>query len=375
MCTSRAQRDGGLTWGVPEVIATHPQAHLCEPGAIRSPDGKQIAVLLRENSRRLNSFVIFSDDEGQTWSQPRPLPGSLTGDRHAGRYAPDGRLLVTFRDTTLESPTKGDWVGWVGTYDDIVQGHQGQYRVRLMKNHKGADCAYPGLELLPDGTFVTTTYGHWTNGESPYVVSVRFTLQEIDAQANIPDAVRWLEAKSKEMIRASRRTMNSGIAAFPPQVGSGYEAFWLRDYAYMLEGCAEAFSDRELRDACLLFVNSIAADGAGVDCVKFDGTVIYKPGYGTMGENPVATAGRSPWTWPGTRIADYRISNWSSKSWTGWSGRWRRCRETRRPASSTSSPRATTAAPTVSPTRCGSKGTSCSLRCCGFRPLDNWPIY
>ena len=191
---------------------------------------------------------------------------------------------------------------------------------------------------------------------------------------SIPDAARWLEAKSKEMIRASRRTMKSGIAAFPPQVGSGYEAFWLRDYAYMLEGCAEAFSDRELRDACLLFVNSIGADGAGVDCVKFDGTVIYKPGYGTMGEILWRTAGRSPWTWRGTRIADFRISNWSSKSWTAWSGRWRPCRETSRPASFTSNLRATTAAPTVSPTRCGSKETSCSLRCCGFKPLDNWPI-
>jgi hypothetical protein len=103
--------------------------------------------------------------------------------------------------------------------------------------------------------------------------------------------IRWLEAKSKEMIRASRRTMKSGIAAFPPQAGSGYEAFWLRDYAYMLEGCPEAFSDRELRDACLLFVNSARADGAGVDCVKFDGTPIYKPGFGTMGENPVADGG------------------------------------------------------------------------------------
>jgi hypothetical protein len=175
--------DGGLTWGTPDVIASHPQAHLCEPGAIRSPDGKQIAVLLRENSRRLNSFVIFSDDEGATWSTPRELPGALTGDRHAGRYAPDGRLFITFRDTTLASPTKGDWVGWVGTYDDIVKGRQGQYRVRLMKNHKGADCAYPGLELLPDGTFVTTTYGHWTSGEPPYVVSVRFAMKEIDALA------------------------------------------------------------------------------------------------------------------------------------------------------------------------------------------------
>jgi hypothetical protein len=176
-------RDGGLSWSQPEVIAEHPEAHLCEPGLIRSPDGRQLAVLLRENSRRFNSFVIFSDDEGRTWTEPRELPGALTGDRHAGRYAPDGRLFISFRDTTHESPTKGDWVGWVGTYDDIAAGREGQYRVRLMDNHKAADCAYPGVEALPDGTFVATTYGHWTEGEAPYIVSVRFTLEELDALA------------------------------------------------------------------------------------------------------------------------------------------------------------------------------------------------
>jgi hypothetical protein len=176
-------KDGGLTWGQPEVIAEHPKAHLCEPGAIRSPDGTQIAVLLRENSRKYNSFVIFSNDEGHTWTKPIELPGALTGDRHTGKYAPDGRLFITFRDTTLQSPTKGDWVGWVGTYDDIVNGREGQYRVRLMDNHKDADCAYPGLELLPDGTFVTTTYGHWIEGEQPFIVCVRFKLEEIDAKA------------------------------------------------------------------------------------------------------------------------------------------------------------------------------------------------
>lgn len=176
-------QDGGLTWGPPEVIAEHPTAHLCEPGLIRSPDGRQIAVLLRENSRKLNSFVIFSDDEGRTWSAPRELPGSLTGDRHVGRYGPDGRLFLSFRDTTHESPTRGDWIGWVGTYDDIAAGREGQYRVRLMDNHEAADCAYPGVEVLPDGTFVATTYGHWTEGEEPYIVSVRFTLAELDRLA------------------------------------------------------------------------------------------------------------------------------------------------------------------------------------------------
>jgi hypothetical protein len=177
--------DGGLTWTAPEAICSDTAVHLCEPCCIRSPDGKQLAVLLRENSRRRNSHVMFSNDEGRTWTRPRELPGSLTGDRHTGRYAPDGRLFISFRDTTLDSPTKGDWVAWVGTYDDIVHGREGQYRVRLMKNHKGADCAYPGVEVLPDGTMVTTTYGHWTAGESPYVVSVRLKLDELDRLARV----------------------------------------------------------------------------------------------------------------------------------------------------------------------------------------------
>ena len=175
--------DGGLTWGRPEVVVSHPVAHLCEPGAIRSPDGKQIALLLRENSRKLNSFVIFSNDEGRTWSAPRELPGALTGDRHVARYAPDGRLFITFRDMAHESPTKGDWVAWVGTYEDVVAGREGQYRVRLMDNHNAWDCAYPGLELLPDGTLVTTTYGYWEEGAQPYIVSVRLTMAEIDRLA------------------------------------------------------------------------------------------------------------------------------------------------------------------------------------------------
>ena len=175
--------DGGLTWGKPAAIAAKKGAGLCEPGAIRSPGGRRIAVLLRENYRRHNSMVIFSDDEGETWTEPRELPGALTGDRHVLRYAPDGRIFATFRDTTLESSTQGDWVGWVGTFEDIEKGREGQYRVRIMDNQHKWDCAYAGLELLPDGTFVTTTYGHWKKGKPPYIVSVRFTLEELDQKA------------------------------------------------------------------------------------------------------------------------------------------------------------------------------------------------
>jgi hypothetical protein len=174
-------KDGGLSWSAPREIQSSSDVHLCEPGLIRSPDGHQLAMLLRENSRRRNSHVMFSNDEGATWSVPRELPAALTGDRHTGKYAPDGRLFISFRDTTRQSPTRGDWVGWVGRYEDIVEGREGDYRVRLMKNHHAQDCAYPGVEILPDGTFVTTTYGHWIRGEPPFIVSVRFSLDETDA--------------------------------------------------------------------------------------------------------------------------------------------------------------------------------------------------
>ncbi len=179
--------DGGLTWGEPEAIFARSDVHLCEPGVVRSPDGGTLAVLMRENSRRKNSYVIFSTDEGATWSAPRQVPAALTGDRHTAVYAPDGRLFISFRDTTHDSPTKGDWVGWVGTYDDIVQGREGQYRIRFKDNKNRWDTTYPGVDVLPDGTFVVTTYGHWDEGEQPYILSARFTLDELDKRAGLRD--------------------------------------------------------------------------------------------------------------------------------------------------------------------------------------------
>lgn len=58
--------DGGRTWGWPEPILARSDVHLCEPGAVRSPDGKQLAVLLRENRRPKNTHLILSDDDGRT---------------------------------------------------------------------------------------------------------------------------------------------------------------------------------------------------------------------------------------------------------------------------------------------------------------------
>jgi hypothetical protein len=179
--------DGGLTWSEPETILKGSSHYLCEPGIVRSPDGQQLAVLLRENSRKHNSQIIFSNDEGKTWTEPKPLPASLNGDRHTATYTEDGRLFISFRSLQpaglVKPEHEGDWVAWVGTYEDLLQQKEGQYVVRLKDNKRRADCGYPGVELLPDNTIVTTTYGHWSAGQAPYIMSVRLKLSELDRLA------------------------------------------------------------------------------------------------------------------------------------------------------------------------------------------------
>mgnify|MGYP001954076425 FL=1 len=160
-------------------------------------------MLFRPQHKRTNAMISFSDDEGTSWSDPIALPGSLTGERHVGRYAPDGRLLICFRDYSPlnpNNPAHGDWVAWVGTWDDLVNGEEGQYRVRLKENYGNStnnnigDCGYTGVEVLLDGTFICTTYGHWEHnldnpdhpnapegrGRSPFILAARFTLEQLD---------------------------------------------------------------------------------------------------------------------------------------------------------------------------------------------------
>jgi hypothetical protein len=173
--------DGGRTWSPVRVICDVPGYKPCEPSLVRSPDGRQLLCLLRENVRTLDSRFIVSDDEGATWSAPKFVPKTLTGDRHQVRYAPDGRLVIVFRDMAAGSPTRGHFVGWVGTYDDIVQQREGQFRLKLLHNYAGTDCGYSGLELLPDETFVATTYiKYWPDKRKHSVVSTRFQLSELE---------------------------------------------------------------------------------------------------------------------------------------------------------------------------------------------------
>lgn len=174
--------DGGMTWSEPEVIADVEGKKPCEPYVFRSPDQKELCCLMRENTHKGRSLMMFSKNEGKTWSAPVATPWGLTGDRHMGVYTKDGRLVIAFRDMAINSPTKGHFVAWVGSYNDIKNSTPGEYRIKLLHSFASNDCGYPGMEILPDGTIVATTYIKYREGKNKHsVVSTRFQMKEVDA--------------------------------------------------------------------------------------------------------------------------------------------------------------------------------------------------
>jgi hypothetical protein len=181
--------DGGLTWSAPEAVWQGSDVHLCEPGCIRSPDGKQLAVLLRENARRKNSHVIFSDDEGRTWTEPREVAAGLDRRPAHGQVRPrrpaTGQFPLHFAEprSALSVPSRPTGPAGSERMTTSFRAVRGSMSCDSSRTTATHDTTYPGVEVLPDGTFVVTTYGHWTAGEQPYIMSVRLKLEELDSLA------------------------------------------------------------------------------------------------------------------------------------------------------------------------------------------------
>ncbi|MBQ8228455.1 MAG: exo-alpha-sialidase [Clostridia bacterium] len=207
--------NGKPVWSIPEPYfsqhrSIEKKAHMCEVEVVRSDCGKgdELCLIARSNNKKYNSLISFSKDEGKTWSKPRFVPSSLNGERHKADYTPDGRLFITFRSIerdkvksakhspeTIKTWFSEGWVAWVGTYDDLKNGREGQYRIKLahtyLKNQKepalaaNADTGYCGNVVFDDGMIVTSTYGCFGNKTADgkyqtYVVSKRIKLSDVD---------------------------------------------------------------------------------------------------------------------------------------------------------------------------------------------------
>lgn len=176
--------EGNQQWTAPEPYLSEYRSiesshQICEVGMFRSPDEKRIVALARSQSHMHPATMFYSDDEGKTWSEPVDLPGSLAGERHKAMYDPTDptgqRMLVTFREIIYDANGNnqfdsnefmaGDWVAWVGTYDQLMNREEGMYRILLCEdwaaNAKSGDTGYTGIVVQPDGTFIMDSYGHW----------------------------------------------------------------------------------------------------------------------------------------------------------------------------------------------------------------------
>lgn len=193
--------NGKMKWSTPEKYLsdyrkTEKYTGVCEVCAVRSDGGKgdRICLIARANKKRSNSILFISDDEGKTWSEPKFLPTALTGERHKAVYLPDGRLYITFRSIILsENEVKmqrknygeRNWyseglIAWIGTFDDLVNLREGQYRIKLAHTYlpkqnepalvANADTGYCGNVIFPDGTVVTSSYGIFFTDEKEHGV-------------------------------------------------------------------------------------------------------------------------------------------------------------------------------------------------------------
>lgn len=187
---------------------------MCEVGLFRSPDGKRIVGLARTQAHNNYATMFYSDDEGETWSRPIDLPGNLAGERHRAVYDPEtGRLIITYRDIVYDRDGDGifagggdwicgEWVIWVGTYEDLMNQKDGDYMVNIAydwsMNTFSGDTGYAGILVLDDGTIMMDSYGHWDREYSEahgsnvrtdrcYIKFAKFKLSDIEKENGIPD--------------------------------------------------------------------------------------------------------------------------------------------------------------------------------------------
>lgn len=189
--------NGKMQWSAPvKYMEKHrkieKQAFMCEVEVIRSEKGMGDTLLLiarsngQNRSKSMNSLISISKNEGETWSAPKEAPVAYNGERHKADWLEDGRLFITFRSINRTPENfkiegvenigfgKGKWysegwVAWVGTFEDLLKGKEGQYRIKLahtyLNKQEGSfisangDTGYCGNVVMADGRIMTTSYG------------------------------------------------------------------------------------------------------------------------------------------------------------------------------------------------------------------------
>jgi len=88
----------------------------------------------------------------------------------------------------------------------------------------------------------------------------------IDMQRLARD-IRWLESRARFTVNVCRRTASDGTAVWSPDGSDHYQNFWVRDFAYMVEGFPDGFDAGEVRRAFEYLIARQRPDGVMPDRV------------------------------------------------------------------------------------------------------------
>ena len=143
--------DGGKTWHQRSIQSHDGYYRYCEGMVMLMHGGKRLACVIRENhSGGVPSFVVFSDDNGHTWSKPQFVPFAF--HRPYAQQLKDGRTFVTGRHVNGGLGCYG-WVGDLeaeaGTH--VIGGPRRKFKAELtsealvIQNALEHECRYTML--------------------------------------------------------------------------------------------------------------------------------------------------------------------------------------------------------------------------------------
>ncbi len=170
--------------------------NFCEVEVIREPSadgtaltGDRLVAIARCNAKKSKSYMLISSDEGATWDTPKELPKELCGDRHKAEYDPKTkRFVISFRQLCVFHVAKAyskhatctsiGWVGWVGSFEQLVNGSAGD-AVIVLGATSNTDNGYSGT-FYRDGQFLMIGYGYFDKDHpTAYIMSAKFSIDKI----------------------------------------------------------------------------------------------------------------------------------------------------------------------------------------------------
>lgn len=157
--------DAGQTWSQPCRIAEAPDLKLCEGSLAELPDGELVCFMRENSGQGLDAYKCLSSDGGENWQGPFrfPLPGC---HRPVAGMLDDELMLITHR---YMQGGKG-WVGWwtqnffAGLTDlaSVRARRREDAHTRILPvdfdRHLESDTGYSGWVRFDDGEIYIVNY-------------------------------------------------------------------------------------------------------------------------------------------------------------------------------------------------------------------------